>query len=121
MRVCLIFLMLVISLQVAAQSAGDKQKVIAMLSKMNLEEKVGQMPQLSLGVVCTNKDGVLNPVALMNAILDYKVGSILNVTGHSVELYSRDVYASITPSVRRLREFEKFLLNQENHKQFFYN
>ncbi len=29
---------------------------------------------------------------------------------HTVELYSRDLYASITPSVKRLRKFQKITL-----------
>ena len=38
----------------------DVQKVDALLKKMTLEEKVGQMTQVTLGVVCTPQDGVLD-------------------------------------------------------------
>ena len=69
-----------------AQSALDKQKVNALVGRMTLEEKVGQMTQVTLGVVGTNTDGVLDPEALKKAILDYKVGSILNVTNHALTL-----------------------------------
>lgn len=51
---------------------------------MTLEEKVGQMTQVTLGVVGTKTDGELDAVALKKAILYYKVGSILNVTGHAL-------------------------------------
>src|SRR4051794_24437836 len=62
----------------------DVQKVDALLKKMTLEEKVGQMTQVTLGVVCTDVDGVLDTAKLRNAVVNYKVGSILNVTGHAL-------------------------------------
>ena len=64
----------------------NQQKVAALLSKMTLEEKVGQMTQVTLGVVCTNKDGVLDTNALKKAILQYKVGSILNTTNRALSV-----------------------------------
>ncbi len=60
------------------------KKVNDLLAKMTLEEKVGQMTQVTLGVVGTQKDGELNAQALKKAIADYKVGSILNVTNHAL-------------------------------------
>jgi len=69
-----------------AQSAAEKQKIESLLKKMTLEEKVGQMTQVTLGVVCTQTDGVLDTAALRKAIVDYKVGSILNVTGHALSV-----------------------------------
>lgn len=62
----------------------DAQKVDALLKKMTLEEKVGQMTQVTLGVVGTNEDGVLDAAKLKNAVVDHKVGSILNVTNHAL-------------------------------------
>ena len=57
---------------------------------MTLEEKVGQMTQVTLAVVAkggwANQDGSLDPVALKKAIEDYHVGSILNVTTHAVDV-----------------------------------
>lgn len=67
-----------------AQTPAEKQKIDALLKKMTIEEKVGQMTQVTLGVVCTPVDGVLDTAALRKAIVDYKVGSILNVTGHAL-------------------------------------
>ena len=67
-----------------AQTPADRQKAEALLHRMTLEEKIGQMTQVTLGVVCTPQDGVLDPEALKKAILDYKVGSILNVTNHAL-------------------------------------
>jgi beta-glucosidase len=62
----------------------DVQKVDALLKKMTLEEKVGQMTQVTLGVVCTAQDGVLDTAKLRDAVVNHKVGSILNVTGHAL-------------------------------------
>src|SRR5580698_266584 len=62
----------------------DQQKADALLKQMTLDEKIGQMTQVTLGVVCTQQDGVLDTAALRKAIQNYKVGSILNVTGHAL-------------------------------------
>src|SRR5580658_5757880 len=67
--------------------AGHTQpspKVEALLSKMTLDEKVGQMTQVTLGVVSTPEDGILDTAKLSIAVEKYKVGSILNVTGHAL-------------------------------------
>jgi beta-glucosidase len=67
-----------------AQLQADIQKAEAMLKKMTLDEKIGQMTQVTLGVVSGPEDGVLDPAALTKAVVDYKVGSILNVTNHAL-------------------------------------
>jgi len=64
----------------------DQQKVAALLSRMTTEEKIGQMTQVTLAVVSTSKDGVLDQAALKRAVVDHKVGSILNVTNHALTL-----------------------------------
>ena len=51
---------------------------------MTLEEKVGQMTQVTLGVVGTNIDGELDALKLKAAVVDHNVGSILNVTNHAL-------------------------------------
>jgi beta-glucosidase len=62
-----------------------EKKVEDLLSKMTLEEKVGQMAQIVLDVVTTGPNEYvsdeplkLDPARLKKALLDYKVGSILN-------------------------------------------
>jgi len=62
------------------------QQVNKLLAQMTLEEKVGQMTQITLGVIATNKDGVLDKDSLKKAIQNYKVGSILNVTNHALSV-----------------------------------
>jgi beta-glucosidase len=69
---------------VFAQTAADRQKADAILQRMTLDEKIGQMTQVTLGVVATAQDGVLDPAALKTAVTDYKVGSIINVTNHAL-------------------------------------
>ncbi|MGL4519732.1 MAG: glycoside hydrolase family 3 N-terminal domain-containing protein [Phocaeicola sp.] len=53
------------------------------LKKMTLEEKIGQMTELSIDVLGDWKDGefFLDKEKLRNAIATYKVGSILNAPG----------------------------------------
>ena len=62
---------------------GTSAFVDSLLSRMTLEEKVGQMTQVTMGVVAAEgtpqRDSVrLDPAKLRQAIVDYKVGSILN-------------------------------------------
>lgn len=68
--------------------AMDK-KVEELLSKMTLEEKVGQMAQITLDVVGNGKDRhtskepfELDSARLRKALVDYHVGSILNTTNN---------------------------------------
>lgn len=67
-----------------AKNAAIEQKIDALLSKMTLEEKVGQMTQLTLDYVSMGKyfDGEkemqIDPVKLDSALIQYHVGSILN-------------------------------------------
>ena len=68
----------------AAQTPAERQKAENLLRQMTLDEKIGQMTQVTLGVVSTATDGVLDPVALKKAVGSYMVGSILNVTGHAL-------------------------------------
>ncbi|MEP6467971.1 MAG: glycoside hydrolase family 3 N-terminal domain-containing protein, partial [Parafilimonas sp.] len=71
---------------------------------MTLEEKVGQMTQVTLGVVATDKDGVLDTAKLRTAIVDYKVGSILNVTGHALTVGNWDsVITQIQDETKKTR------------------
>ena len=65
-----------------------EKKIDVLLSKMTLEEKVGQMTQITLDVISkgahfdSNKIQEIDDSLLYNAIVKYKVGSILN-TGQS--------------------------------------
>ena len=69
------------------------QQVTALLAKMTLEEKVGQMTQINLDLICNGEifnlvePHQINTAKLNKALLEYKVGSILNCGGHS---YTRE-------------------------------
>jgi len=68
------------------QSALDK-KVDALIAKMTLEEKVGQMTEVTLDVVSKSNTSPhqLDPAKLKDAIMKYHVGSILNVSGFAYD------------------------------------
>ena len=63
--------------------ADVEEKVEQVLARMTLEEKIGQMTQLSVDVLgkFENDDFVLDDAKLQEAIGQYKVGSILNSPG----------------------------------------
>jgi beta-glucosidase len=73
-------------LETALRAGNDTpdptSQVEALLARMTLEEKVGQMTQLEIGMVSSGK-GVktkIDPVKLEKAVAKYGVGSIINVT-----------------------------------------
>src|SRR5471030_555250 len=70
----------------AQVSALDK-KVDALISKMTLEEKVGQMTEVTLDVVSKSNTSPhqLDADKLKEAIMKYHVGSILNVSGFAYD------------------------------------
>ena len=59
----------------------NTQKIEALLKRMTLEEKVGQMTQLTLSMISTGQDQnvQVDPAKLDKAIVRYGVGSVLNV------------------------------------------
>ncbi len=63
-------------------------EIEALLKKMTVEEKVGQMTQLEIGQITSGGDSniEIDQAKLQKAIVDYKVGSILNVNGHALPL-----------------------------------
>ena len=62
-------------------------KVDSLLRKMTLEEKVGQMTQLTLGVFTKNPaTGELDLDKLRDAIVGHHIGSILNIAGQAFTL-----------------------------------
>ncbi len=69
----------------AINSAGperdNSQKIDALLKRMTLEDKVGQMTQLAIGMIAKGRDQEIqiDPAKLDKAIVQYGVGSILNV------------------------------------------
>ena len=56
-----------------------ENKVESVLKKMTLEEKVGQMIQLTAGTFCT--DGLVDTAKVRHLVKEYKIGSFLNTFG----------------------------------------
>src|SRR5437763_379294 len=69
------------TIRAAGPQRDYSQKIEALLKRMTLEEKVGQMTQLAIGMIATGQDQTIqiDPAKLDKAIGHYGVGSILNV------------------------------------------
>ncbi len=81
-----IVLFLLIFYQVQAQQKTNPAleiKVNALLKQMSLEEKVGQMAQISIESICSFKDQkyVMDSLKFADAVKKYKIGSVLNTPG----------------------------------------
>ncbi|MEP6741376.1 MAG: glycoside hydrolase family 3 N-terminal domain-containing protein [bacterium] len=76
--------------QKAVRSRGperdNSQKIDALLQRMTLEEKVGQMTQLTISMIVSGQDQniQIDPAKLDKAIVRYGVGSILNVADQAL-------------------------------------
>jgi beta-glucosidase len=66
----------------------NTQKVEDLLKRMTLEEKVGQMTQLTIGMIVNGRDQdvKIDPAKLEKAIVTYGVGSILNVSDQALTI-----------------------------------
>ncbi len=90
---------------VVAQSMSDAA-LDSLMAKMSVEEKVGQMTQIDLGVIaeggiCALKQPQqINLVKLREAITKYKIGSILNV-GCGSGTISRDDWSSLLQTIHK--------------------
>src|SRR5437764_922371 len=69
------------TIRAAGPQRDNSQKIEALLKRMTLEEKVGQMTQLAIGMIAMGQDQTIqiDPAKLDKAIGHYGVGSILNV------------------------------------------
>jgi beta-glucosidase len=69
------------ALQTKGPERDNSQRIEALLKRMTLEEKVGQMTQLAIGMIAKGRDQEIqiDPARLDKAIVHYGVGSILNV------------------------------------------
>ncbi|NDV94809.1 beta-glucosidase [Dysgonomonas sp. 521] len=70
-----------------AQTGDAERKAAEIVSKMTLAEKIGQMSQIAIDIVCKGQDSPSNSTLeidvdkLRHAIVEYHVGSILNAPG----------------------------------------
>lgn len=74
------------AMSLPARRADHSKQIETLLAKMTLEEKVGQMTQLEIGQITegTGADAKIDAAKLEKAIVQYKVGSILNVPGQAL-------------------------------------
>ena len=99
----------VVFLSAPAQTqTGIQQRVESLLGKMTLDEKIGQMTQVALVVVAkggwANADGDIDMEALKKAVVDYKVGSILNTTAHALPVEKwREIQQQIQEEAKKTR------------------
>jgi beta-glucosidase len=101
-----IALVLILCCVVCSQSKAQVKnnidaKVEQLLKQMTLDDKVGQMTQVTLAVFAkggwANTDGELDPVLLKAAIQKYHVGSMLNTTAHALDV---DVWRKIIKEIQ---------------------
>jgi beta-glucosidase len=89
-RFLIVLFSLSLLFELQAQTSQEIQKAELILRRMTLEEKVGQMTQVTLAVIAkdgwANEDGALDPAAVKKAVSSYHVGSILNTTAHALPL-----------------------------------
>src|SRR3954471_6397352 len=81
-------------------------KIESLLKQMSVEEKVGQMTQLEIGQVTSSSDQTIaiDPAKLEKAVVQYKVGSILNTNGQALTVDKwREIIGSIQTSAERTR------------------
>lgn len=81
------------------------ERVDSILAEMTLEEKVGQMTQLEIGMVTSgDHPESINPEKLATAVQDYHVGSILNVGAGAYSLdHWHDIVGAIDAATQETR------------------
>src|SRR5437879_4013801 len=80
-------------------TASERLRVKRLLARMTLKEKVGQMTQLNISMISDGEDQniKINAAKLHKAIVEYGVGSILNV---SEEVLSLDQWHEIMRAIQ---------------------
>ena len=59
---------------IAQSVSSDHQKAVNLVRQMTLDEKIGQMTQVTLGVVSRPQDGVLDPRRSPGSLQDITSG-----------------------------------------------
>ena len=84
----------------------DARRVKELLGQMTLREKVGQMTQLTIAPLADGKDQALrlNPEKLRKAVVEYGIGSILNVSDTAMPVaWWRDTIRQIQAAAAQSR------------------
>ena len=82
------------------------QEIEALLKRMTLEEKVGQMTQLAIGMIASGSDQNLkiDPEKLDKAVVKYGVGSILNVADQALTVdHWHEIISQIQTAAKKTR------------------
>jgi beta-glucosidase len=91
------------------KSSTSDSDISKLISEMTLEEKVGQMTQLNLDVVCVGEvykleePHRLDSEKLHKALVQYHVGSILNCGGHA---YDREQWLELMNGIQKVATTE---------------
>ena len=103
----LALLLLAGSVLTASAQTNNEAKVEALLKKMTLEEKVGQMAQITLDVVGKGGDRYssaepfsLDQKELEKALVKYKIGSVLNTSNNRAR--TTDVWYKIISQIQKV-------------------
>ena len=90
----------------APKLRDHSQQIEALLKRMTLEEKVGQMTQLAIGMIASGSDQNLkvDPAKLEKAVGKYGVGSILNVADQAMTVdHWHQVISQIQDAAKKTR------------------
>lgn len=82
------------------------RRIEDLLKQMTLEEKVGQMTQLTIGMIVNGRDQdvKIDPAKLEKAIVKYGVGSILNVSDQALTIDRwHEIIADIQGAAKKTR------------------
>jgi len=94
------------ALRSGSQPADPSPEVASLLARMTLEEKIGQMTQLEIGMISTGKgtNTRIDPAKLEKAIIKYGVGSIINVADGCFTIDQwHDIIRQIQESAQKTR------------------
>ncbi|HJT68172.1 MAG TPA: glycoside hydrolase family 3 protein, partial [Pyrinomonadaceae bacterium] len=90
----------------APRLRDHSQEIDALLKRMTLEEKVGQMTQLAIGMIASGSDQNLriDPEKLDKAVVKYGVGSILNVADQALTVdHWHEIISQIQAAAKKTR------------------
>ena len=90
----------------APKLRDHSQEIEALLKRMTLEEKVGQMTQLAIGMIAAGSDQNLtvDPAKLDKAVVKYGVGSILNVADQALTVdHWHEIISQIQAAAKKTR------------------
>ncbi|HEY8228093.1 MAG TPA: glycoside hydrolase family 3 N-terminal domain-containing protein [Pyrinomonadaceae bacterium] len=94
------------TIRAGAAERDHTQRIEALLKQMTLEEKVGQMTQLTLEMIASGKDQEIqiDPAKLEKAVVRYGVGSILNVFDQALTIDKwHDIIRQIQEAANKTR------------------